>query len=392
MMAGLSTVVLAQAGESGSTDSWHFSRPPATESAAHTDSMYVFLWWFGAAWFGFLMFLMVYWVIKYRRRPGKIAQASTAHNTPLEIMWTIIPTLMLVYIFFRGFNGYIEKMIAPGDAMELRVIASMWNWSIFYPNGAETPATTRFSVNEKAGISGAKEFPVFYVPADKAIRLRMSSNDVVHSFYVPDFRVKQDVVPNRYTSLWFQPKAPGENAKKLPMVDPNSAEAKKDPWKVAVAGVPYVDHYLFCAEYCGDEHSEMAGIIRVVPEDAWNRWVAAITQVGGTPEEVGERIWKTRCASCHTIDGGNNTGPTWKDLYGHPVAFAGGASLSAEQMADPVQFASYVRESVLNPSAKIVKGFESQNMPSFQGLLNDAQIDAVIAFMKSPKVSPNAPK
>lgn len=335
--------------------------PASTEIGRDTDAMFMWLWWFCVVWFVFLMGLMVYWVIKYRRRAGKIAPKSASHNTPLEIAWTIIPTLFLVYIFFRGFHGWIEKVVAPGDAVEMNLTGARWYWSLQYPNGAESPASTKI---------GAKDIPVFYMPAERSIKLKMQSADVMHAFWVPDFRIKQDLWPNRYSQMWFKAEKP-DGSKTHPTI---SNDAKDEVAK-ALSGVPYSDHWLFCAEYCGDEHSEMAAIVRVVPEDAFNRWQDAIKNGTGTPAELGLAIWKQRCASCHTVDGGKNTGPTWKGIWGHQAQMAGGQMIMVDE--------NYIRESILNPQAQIVMGFQGQNMPSFAGVLNDKQITSLVEYIKT---------
>jgi len=349
-------------------DAW-MRAEPATVQGAEADDMYMWLFWFCAFWFVLLMILMGYFVFKYRRKPGQIAPKSSSHNTPLEIAWTVIPSLFLVYIFFRGFFAYMDQVVAPGEALQVQLKAAKWNWTMVYPNGAET-------TTETADPLGFRRVPVFYMPADVPIQLRMNSQDVMHSFWVPDFRVKQDVQPNRYTTLWFQAQGPsGEKVHSFPA-------DTKDELQVALNGVPYEDHWVFCAEYCGTEHSEMAAIIRVVPEDAFNRWLPlALNDPDAKPEDIGARVFKTKCSACHSDDGGVNTGPTWKDLFGSTRAFTDGTTAVADE--------NYIRESILVPSAHIVQGFSNQMTP-FQGLLNDRQIDGIIAYMKSKSV--HAPK
>jgi cytochrome c oxidase subunit 2 len=337
----------------------------ATEMGRHSDTVFMGLWWFCVAWFVFLMALMVYFVIAYRRRPGKAAEPSSAHNTPLEIAWTIIPTICLVFMFFFGFWGYMDKIVAPGNAVEMNLEGSMWNWKLTYPNGAETPQMTTI---------GARPIPVFYMPAGVPVRLKMNSADVMHAFWVPDFRVKMDVLPNRYTSVWFEAQAPtGDKMLKKDDLPPKFDE---------LIGVPYADHWIFCAEYCGTEHSEMAAILRVVPADAYSTWVSKIGDVEREPVEQGKFIYQSRCASCHSVDGSKNTGPTWKDLYGEAVEFSDGTSMSAEQRKDLASFATYVRESIEVPAKKVVKGFSNQ-MNSFAGQLKPKDYDGIIAYMIS---------
>ncbi len=361
-----------------------FRTDAATANGVSTDNIGMWLWWFCTLWFVFLMALMVVFVVRYRRRKGRIAPKSPSHNTPLEIAWTVIPTLFLVYIFFRGFWSYMEKLVAPGNAVEMSVLASKWNWSLTYPNGSESNATT---------VIGSRVIPVFYMPAERAIRVKMNSQDVMHAFFVPDFRVKADILPNRYTTVWFKALQPS-SGKIHPrtQVDADSAHASATAngltyggpnYIKELEGVPYEDHWLFCAEYCGDEHSEMAAIIRVVPEDAYNRWLETIGTGSLSPKDLGKRMYETKgCITCHTIDGAPNTGPTWKNMFGHGVTFTDGSAYSEAQMSDPTFFQNYARESILVPQAKIVTGFGSQ-MSSYQGVLNDKMIDGVIAYIMS---------
>jgi len=347
---------------------WFFrTTEAATQSGDHSDDMFIWLWWFGVIWFVGLMGLMIYWVIKYRRRPGKIAPVSTAHNTPLEVAWTVIPTLFLIYIFFQGFFGYMDKIVSPGNAIEMKLTGYKWNWTLVYPNGAESPVSTTL---------GAKPIMVFYMPAETPIRLRMNSSDVMHAFWVPDFRIKADLLPNRYTNIWFNAKAPGPDAKTLAKTK-EEAEARGDVWIEALAGAPYTDHWVFCAEYCGDEHSEMAAVIRVVSDNHWRAFLEFAADGGGVtdPVKIGQRVFQQKCASCHSVDGSMNTGPTWKDLYNKP----GHRTNKGDVAVTP----DYIRESIAVPAAQIVEGY-ANNMPAF--VLKDKQIEGIIAYMRSISV------
>jgi cytochrome c oxidase subunit 2 len=355
-------------------------RPGATPLAQETDELYMWLFWFCVAWFVLLMGLMAYFVIAYRRRRGRIAPRSASHNTPLEVTWTLIPTALVIYIFWMGFDGYMRKVVAPGDAVEMRLTGFKWSWSLVYPNGGETSVTTTL---------GAREIPVFYMPAEKNIRLRMNSSDVMHAFWVPDFRIKADLLPNRYTSVWFRAGAPTGATRHA--MDSNEAQGRNRPFVPGMEGVAYEDHWVFCAEYCGTEHSEMAAIIRVVPESDFNRWVESVAGGNMTPIQIGEQQWKQKCASCHTIDGRSNTGPTWKNVFGHEVEFTDGTKYTAEQMSDPTFFANYIVESIRVPGAKIVKGYPNNMTPWPASQLSDTQIDGIIQYMMSPALTDKAP-
>jgi len=311
-----------------------------------TDAMFMLIFWFSAFFFVLLMALMVYWTIKYRRRPGVAPPRSSAHNTPLEVFWTVVPSSSMLVMFFLGFWGYMDKLVPAGGAMELNIKAWKWDWGITYPDGTQSGQLTE--------LGGRHDIKIHALPEDTDVRLRMSSNDVIHSFWIPDYRVKMDVFPNRYTGYGFR-------TEKLGPAD-DHPEGR------------YRDHWVFCAEYCGDLHSEMAAIIRVMPEADYLQWVKDQSGAGLTPVALGERVFKSKCATCHSVDGSNNIGPTWLNMFGTVREFQDGTSVVADE--------NYVRESILNPAARLRTGYQNQ-MTSFQGLITDEEIENVIAYMKS---------
>ncbi|MBZ0172140.1 MAG: c-type cytochrome, partial [Phycisphaerales bacterium] len=194
-----------------------------------------------------------------------------------------------------------------------------------------------------------QQVPVFVVPEDSEIALTMISQDVLHSFWIPDARVKMDVFPNRYSGYSFR--------------------------TAKLEGEAYTDHWIFCAEYCGDLHSEMAAVLRVVPYGDYvditeNKWAMGDL----TPAQIGQRTFVSKCATCHSVDGSANIGPTWLGLFGADVPLADGTTVVADE--------NYIRESILEPGAKLHAGFANQ-MPPFQGLVNDAQLEGLIAYIKS---------
>ncbi len=355
---------------------WHeqwFGGPAASTTAQEADDMYMWLWWFCVAWFVFLMVLMAYFVVAYRRRPRVIAQRSAAHNVPLELAWTIIPTLFLAYIFFRGFHSYMDRVVSPGNAVEMNLTGWKWSWKIEYPNGAESTAQT---------VIGARPVPVFYVPAEQPIKLRMNSMDVMHAFWVPDLRLKQDVIPNRYTTMTiaFDKPREGETVHTYPATqeladnDTKYREFAGTLYNKALAGVEYTEHHVFCAEYCGTEHSEMAAIIRVIPPQYFPEYLESIGIGSKKPIEIGEIVWKSKCASCHNIDGAN-TGPEWRNLYGNEHEYADGSKFVADD--------NFIRESIREPGKHVRKGFTNQMTPWSENLLPEKHVLGVIEYMKS---------
>lgn len=347
-------------GDGGATYSWH------------SDYAFMWIFWIAVGWFVVLFALTVYFCVKYRRRPDRTSVPSPAHNSTLEVTWTVIPSLFLVWMFIVGFKGYGEMVVPKGGGLELDLVAQKWAWSLTYPNGATTgertdPTSAAANPEPNAGHARAfsQPIPIFYVPEATPVQLKMRSQDVMHSFWVPDFRTKIDVMPNRYTKYWFQTEKLPDNAKTL-RYDASSPNAYLN-------GVRYADHWVFCAEYCGEQHSEMAAVIRVVPKDSYDRWV----EKNGTPDDpvaYGRKLWEQNCRTCHSVDGSKNIGPTWKDLYGASRAFTDGSSAVADD--------EYIRSSILNPASRIVSGYPNQ-MNSFAGLLDEAKINALIAYMKS---------
>ncbi len=303
--------------------------PEGSTLAANVDSLFYFIFYAAAVFFFVVTILSIFFAIRYRRRGKRELTPGISHNTRLEITWTVIPSLLFIVVFLWGFNGYLKMRVIPKDAMEVRVTAQKWFWSFDYPEGVN-------SVGE------------LVVPAGQPVKLVMSSQDVIHSFYVPDFRVKMDVLPNRYTMVWFEAPVPGE-------------------------------HQLFCAEYCGKGHSEMLGKVRVLPEREYEAWLQANASAGKgmTLEEFGKKLYKTKgCITCHSIDGSANTGPTFKNVFGHEVKLNNGQTVKVDE--------NYIRESILTPLAKVVAGYQPV-MPPFQGILKPREVDALVAYIKSLK-------
>ena len=274
--------------------------------------------------------VLLYFVWKYRARPGHTATASADHNQALEITWTVIPVLIVVWIFWEGFTGYLDLQTPPANAYEVQVLGQKWKWLFTYPNGV---------VDDK-----------LHVPPGEPVRLVLTSQDVIHSLYIPDFRIKRDAVPGRYEREWFEAPEPGE-------------------------------YQIFCAEYCGTDHSAMLTSVvvhRSRPE--FEKWLAdAADFIDKLPPEKlfegGQKLYNQRgCKQCHSIDGSAGIGPSFKGLWGHTQPLAGGGQVTVEE--------NYVRESIVNPQAKIVAGYEPV-MPTYQGRLKDKEITAIIEYLKT---------
>jgi cytochrome c oxidase subunit 2 len=299
--------------------------------------------WISIVLFVPIVIITTYFVFKYRRRtPDQEPLPSPSHNQLLEIGWTVPTVPIVAVIFYVGVHGFIDARTMPRNAYEVGVVAQKWSWLFEYPDGTKS--------NE------------LHVPVDQNVVLTMRSQDVIHSCFIPVLRVKQDVVPGRYAKLWFKATAP-------------------------------VKAHLFCTEYCGDDHSKMitrfeahdrAGFERWL-EDAkdWRKWKvkgADGTDRAMTKEEAGEIFYKQRgCAGCHSIDGSNKTGPSFKGLFGSQREYTsaqGPGSVQADE--------NYIRESIINPLAKVRVGFQPA-MPSFAGQFREDEIDTIIQYIKTLK-------
>lgn len=299
----------------------------ASNHAALVDSIYYFLYWASIISFVVCIGAAAWFVIRYRAKtPHDQAESQVDHSTALEVTWTLPVFGVAAVAFYLGVVGFLDMRNAPDDAYEIQVTAYKWAWAFTYENGVTDGNLV--------------------VPADRPIKLIMSSDDVLHSFYVPAFRVKQDVVPGRYTSLWFQTDGAGE-------------------------------YQIFCTEYCGTKHSEMLAKVIVKEPTEFDRWLEESAAPSGTPEEIGEKLVAQRgCAACHSINGAKGVGPSFKGSWGVARKLADGSEVVMDE--------NYVKTSILNPQGQIVAGYPPV-MPTFKGKLKNSEIDAIIAYLKTLK-------
>jgi cytochrome c oxidase subunit II len=301
---------------------------PRSTVADDVDKLFNFLNWMSLIMFLLLIGAAGYWVWTYRRKEGDENKLSspTFHSTAVEIFWSVGPMLVCVALFHFGVKGYLDHRVAPAGSMDIRVKARKWAWEFHYPNG--------------------KVRNDLLVPVGKPVRLVMTSQDVIHSFFVPDFRIKQDVVPGRYSTVWFQATHEG------------------------------VDQ-IFCTEYCGLSHSDMLAKVNVVSEKAFNDEINKNPYEGMSPLAIGTKLFEGKaCNTCHSTDGSTKIGPSFKGLFGKTETLTDGSTIPVDE--------NYIRESVLVPAAKVVKGFQPV-MPPFQGSLNDEEMAGIIAFIKEQK-------
>lgn len=294
----------------------------ASTIAPQVDHLYYFLCTV-TAFFTLLIFLLVvYMGLRYRRRqPNERPANPITHNLPLEIVWTAIPAVLVLIMFFWATRLYIHMYNPPRDAIDIHVIGKQWMWKMQHPTG-------RREINE------------LHLPTGQPVRLTVASQDVIHSFFIPAFRMKQDAVPGRYTVIWFTPTRPG-------------------------------DYHLFCAEYCGAQHSGMIGRVVVMEPQQYQAWAAG-SPSDQNPVVAGAILYKSlNCYTCHGVQA-----PTLARLYESPVHLSDGSTVTADE--------NYLRESILDSTAKIVSGYQPI-MPSFRGQITEEQLFDLIAYIKDLK-------
>ncbi|MCK6511286.1 cytochrome c oxidase subunit II [Myxococcota bacterium] len=336
----------------------------ASDVAVELDNVFYFIYYLSVIFFVGIIAAMVYFSLRYRRKSADQRTSPIAHSNTLELWWTAIPTVLLAVIFFWGFKAWVTLNVPPANAMEIQVRAWKWGWEFTY----NTPNTTFTSPN-------------LYVPEKKPIKLVMTSNDVLHSFYLPEFRIKRDVIPKRSTVLWFE-------ARQATGTWPEETARKQDPktgkWGDVSLSKPY---NLFCAEYCGQQHSMMMRKVYVLSQAHYEKWVAEKEKDAGSDKPLdvlGQELYTSKtCNTCHSVDGTAVLGPSFKGRYGAKIEFADGTS---GQMDD-----DYIIESIEYPNRKIAKGFPAA-MPTFKGQLDAKQLRALVAYIQSVNGKYNAQK
>jgi len=307
----------------------NFSMWPARASstAGNVDALFVFLLLISAFMSVAIFTMITVFALRYRRRPGVHAEQIEGSNS-LEITWSVVPLIIFMFIFAWGAFIYFEERTPPRDAATVYVVAKQWMWKLQHEEGQR-------EINE------------LHVPVGRNVKMIMTSQDVIHSFYVPAFRMKQDVLPGRYTIAWFRATRAGT-------------------------------YHLFCAEYCGTSHSGMIGQVVVMEPAEYEAWLSGGGATGSMAQNGAAIFQQLGCSTCHRFDT-QGRGPNLTGVFGSKVQLDDGRTVIADE--------DYVRESILNPSAKVVSGFKPI-MPVFQGLVNEDQLNALVAYVKSLSKAP----
>ncbi len=309
-----------------------FFPPQASVQAAQVDSIYFFMLAVTAFFSLLIAGLIVGFAAKYRRRHEDDVGVAIHGSLALELLWTVIPFLITMVMFAWGAKVFFELYRAPAGAMEIYVIGKQWMWKVQH-------------------MDGQREINELHVPVGRPVKLIMGSEDVLHSFYIPAFRVKADVIPGRYNHMWFTASKAGT-------------------------------YHLFCAEYCGTKHSGMIGSVIAMEPAAFQAWLS-----GGagsdSPIAAGAKLFSDlSCNTCHRQDNTQGRGPMLANVFGKQVELGGGGTVIADE--------AYIRESIVNPHAKVVAGF-LPIMPTFQGMVSEEQLLQLVAYVRSLSMPAPAP-
>jgi cytochrome c oxidase subunit 2 len=300
----------------------------ASNFAGNVDALFSYILVTAIFFTVLVSLLAIFAAFRYRRKNAGDIGAEIHGNTALEIGWTLIPLILALGMFAWGAVIYVNYRTAPKDTLDIYVIGKQWMWKLQQPNG-------RKEINE------------LHIPVNRNIKLILGSEDVIHNFYVPAFRVKMDVVPGRYNTMWFRPTKVGK-------------------------------YHFFCSQYCGTNHALMGGWVIVQDPAEYAAWLSG--ESGDvSPGSAGEKLFtQLACTTCH-VSNGTGRGPSLNGVYGAKVLLADGSTVTADE--------SYIRESILQPKAKIVAGYQPV-MPTFQGLVTEEQILNLTAYIKSLQTQP----
>lgn len=323
------------------------------------DAPAIFILWICGIFLVLNAGLMVYFAFRYRQKKKESAAHGATHNTALEVTWSIIPAFILAIMFIWGFRNYLVMAEPPDNPYDIMVTGYKWGWDFTYPDGINAKAETDPETGESS-------VAALHAPAGRPVRLTLQSQDVIHSVFIPQLRVKKDVVPGRFNQMWFEAEFNENDVEEvsLPTADGGTVTVRRNVYD------------LFCTEYCGQNHSMMITKVYIYEQEDYDKWYEAKALVDpGTPlVKLGETIWATQCKSCHSVDGsGTGQYPTWENLYG---------KTGHQTSAGPVDVDdAYIYESIRNPAAKIADGYQNQ-MAAFPSL-SDREVRGVIEFMKS---------
>ena len=297
----------------------------ASTIAGDVDALFYFILRVSIVLFVGVVGSMVYFAFRYRRRSDADRPLPFKESKWIEASWVIVPTILVAIVFTWGFEVFIRLGVAPPHSYEITVRASKWSWLFQYPNGALSNT--------------------LHVPVSRPVRLRMSSSDVVHSLFVPAFRIKQDVLPNRYTFAWFE-------------------ATRQDTFQV------------LCTEYCGQQHSTMLSSVVAQSQDDFEAWLqAAVIDDSMPPAARGELLYTQQgCFACHSLDGTPGSGPSLQGLHLSERLFTDGTRTAADE--------NYLRESIINPVAQVVQGYAPVMPGQYGATLAAEEIDALIAFIQ----------
>jgi cytochrome c oxidase subunit II len=304
----------------------------ASTMAGKVDALYFFLVAVSAFFVILIAALVIFFGVRYRRRERGQVGETVVPSLALELAWTIIPLGLGLVMFGWGANLYFNEARPPAETLDIYVVGKQWMWKFQH-------------------LDGRREINELHVPVGRAVRLTGTSEDVIHSFFVPAFRMKADVIPGRYTTLWFNATRTGS-------------------------------YHLFCAEYCGTKHSGMTGTIVVMEPADYEAWLSGGAAAEGSLAAQGQKTFQDMaCISCHRADG-QGRGPVLDGVFGSRVSLNDGRIVVADE--------AYLRESILSPSAKVVAGYQPL-MPTFQGLVSEEQMLTLIEYIKSLKGRAEAP-